>query len=272
MNHSFFEFDHYRSFLTARYQFLKDTKPAFSARYFARKAGIKSPSYFRMVTNGERSLSRNMALSFAEGLSLSSVEKKCLLNAIELENCRDHERKKELRQERERLRYKTEASPIKMQNKHLEILSDPLNVKLYLLVQSSKFKLSLQWISSQFSNQLPLEDIERRVSILFDSGLWKNNNGKIEAVSPDLVTGDGTAGDMLKKYQESLLDSAKDVLYKKTSAERVCCSRAILFDPKDFDAIVDRINEFKREIDIDFSCKDSSKVYSMQINFMEISP
>lgn len=64
----------YRRYLADFYAEKKKTSRAFSHRYFALKAGIRSPVLLRRVIDGKRNLSDAMILKFAKGLGLSAGE------------------------------------------------------------------------------------------------------------------------------------------------------------------------------------------------------
>jgi uncharacterized protein (TIGR02147 family) len=64
----------YRQFLADFYAEKKKTSRAFSHRYFASKAGVRSPVLLRRVIDGKRNLSDTTILKFAKGLGLDTKE------------------------------------------------------------------------------------------------------------------------------------------------------------------------------------------------------
>lgn len=64
----------YREFLKLTYERLKEHRPQFSYRYFAKKAGLRSPAFFKMVIDGERNLTPKTTEKFILGLGLHGSE------------------------------------------------------------------------------------------------------------------------------------------------------------------------------------------------------
>jgi len=66
-----FEYRDYRVFLRDIYDSRKKSEYGFSYRAFAKRAGLKGPNYLKLVTEGERNLTSEMAGRFAEALGLA---------------------------------------------------------------------------------------------------------------------------------------------------------------------------------------------------------
>ncbi|MBN1577444.1 MAG: TIGR02147 family protein [Chitinispirillaceae bacterium] len=69
-----FKYIDYRLFLEDFYCEKKKSTRFFSYRYFARKAGIKSPIFFKQVIEGKRNLTRRMIEQFIPALNLNRKE------------------------------------------------------------------------------------------------------------------------------------------------------------------------------------------------------
>ena len=65
-----FEYRDYRVFLRDSYEYRKKSEYGFSYRAFAKRAGLGGPNYLKLVTEGERNLTSEMAGRFAEALGL----------------------------------------------------------------------------------------------------------------------------------------------------------------------------------------------------------
>src|ERR1700744_4726572 len=61
----------FRAFLRDYYAARKAAGRGFSYRSFSRKAGLKSPNYLKLVVDGERNLSSDMAQRFGRACNLS---------------------------------------------------------------------------------------------------------------------------------------------------------------------------------------------------------
>src|SRR5688572_21898035 len=64
----------YRRFLDDWFTEKKSTNPRFSHRLFARKANLRSPSFFLAVVQGKRNLTASTLEGFIEALDLTNEE------------------------------------------------------------------------------------------------------------------------------------------------------------------------------------------------------
>src|ERR1043165_3285087 len=67
-----FEYRDYRAFLRDVYKARKNSEYGFSYRSFAKRAGLSAPNYLKLVAEGERNLTAEMAGRFAQALGLEA--------------------------------------------------------------------------------------------------------------------------------------------------------------------------------------------------------
>ncbi len=271
MTQSIYNYPSYRDFLKERFQFLKSIKPHFSARYFAKKAKIGSPSYFNLVAAGKRRLSHEYAERFAQGLELNQKERDFLLLHVAIENCRDQARKVKLLGQLESLkkREKTEAA---LDSNHIKILSDLLTLKIYLLGQSKQFKMSNAWLVTQLGGKHSEKTVEKRVNLLIQSGLWKLEGQTIAVLAPSIKTGDIFHEKYLLKTHLDILAHQRKNLKTRNGEERVVGARTFLFDKSDLPKVRSRIEAFRKDLEAEFEQMNSTHVYQLAVSFHELIP
>jgi uncharacterized protein (TIGR02147 family) len=71
---SVFDYTDYRKYLSAYYAFQKRKSPAFSYRFFARRAGISSSGFYKELVDGKRGLSRALIVRFSQAIRHSKRE------------------------------------------------------------------------------------------------------------------------------------------------------------------------------------------------------
>lgn len=256
----------YRQILKERYGLLKATVPTFSARNFAKKAGFSSSSYFHMVVSGQRNLTETSAKKISQALKLSSGESKYILKCVAYERSKSPQERLEIAAQLTRLQ---PSESKRMDHNHLLILSDPVNVKLYLLAQSTKFKINIIWISKHFE-PIQMESLPSRVKLLISSGLWQLNDGKVKKISPVLKTNDCIVNENLRLFHLALIDLAKKSVIKQTAEKRIVGARSFLINPKRMPEIAAHISDFKDMLEEKFEDLTSEEVYSIQIAFFAI--
>jgi uncharacterized protein (TIGR02147 family) len=260
----------YQTFLRHRYNALKATKPSFSARFFAKKAGIASFSYFRMVVTGERKLSSEYAKKFARGLSLSGDETKLLLKLVDLEHADTQPQRSRLLKDIESLVRLLEKDVQTLSFSHVEILSDLTNLKLYLLAQSKQFRPDPHWILKRFGNELNPAEIPKRIALLLKSGLWKLEGDKITTLAPVVKTGDCLQEKSLAQTHVHILEAAKNSIQKQSPQNRILGGRSFLFDKKRLPEVAQRIEKFKAELETEFEDLNAESVYECHLSFFEL--
>ncbi|RPI59951.1 MAG: TIGR02147 family protein, partial [Lysobacterales bacterium] len=65
-----FAYRDYRAFLRAYYDRRKAEKSGFSHAEFSQRIGLRSPNYLKLVMDGARNLTSDLAVRFAEGCGL----------------------------------------------------------------------------------------------------------------------------------------------------------------------------------------------------------
>ena len=71
---SVYDYTDYRAYLRDYYVAEKARRPAFSYRYFARRAGHTSPNFLKLVIEGKRNLGPASDTAFARALELDAEE------------------------------------------------------------------------------------------------------------------------------------------------------------------------------------------------------
>ena len=79
---SVFDYTDYRAYLSDYYKFMKKHSRAFSYRYFAQRAKIKSSGFYKELVDGKRSLSRSLILKFSEALKHNKKEAEYFENMV----------------------------------------------------------------------------------------------------------------------------------------------------------------------------------------------
>jgi len=77
-----FDYTDFREFLREKFEECKKSNPAFSYRYFSKKAGLKSTNFLKLVIKGESNLSVETIHKFAAAFSLGKMETKYFQNLV----------------------------------------------------------------------------------------------------------------------------------------------------------------------------------------------
>ena len=92
---SLFKYIDYRSYLEDYYNEKKRTMRSFSYRYFAMRAGIKSPNFLKQIIEGERNLTRRTIDQFIKALNLNKKESQFFKNLVFFNQAKTAQEKQE---------------------------------------------------------------------------------------------------------------------------------------------------------------------------------
>ena len=84
-----FTYQDYRKYLRDYYVEEKKKNPAFSFRYFARRAELPSFNYLKLVMDAKRNLSSHYAKRFIKGLKLKGPEAEYFETLVQINQSRD---------------------------------------------------------------------------------------------------------------------------------------------------------------------------------------
>lgn len=261
-------FSNYRDLLKQRYDYLKATNKNFSARYLAKKAHLGSPSFFQMIVKGERRLSSTIGKRLIKAMGFSPPAAEFIQLNIEMERATKLDDRKALLKRIQSLQSREAQT---LSPSHVQILSDPLNVKLYLLAQSVHFSFNIKTIQQLMLPQKVTADIlTKRIDLLVSSGLWvRDADGVVRTIAPSVKTGDAQSHDYLAMFHDNLLQLARAAI-DRPSEDRIYGSRTFLFDPQRLDDVKSDIEQFRQTLESKYEDLKSPRVYTLQLSFFEL--
>jgi len=242
-----FEYLDYRQFLRDFYRAKKATEYGFSYRAFSRRAGIRSVNYLKLVMDGERNLTPEMAHQFARGCGLDeqATDYFCELVAFNQTKTTD---------ERNRC-YERLARFKQYRTLHrLDAAQAAYHGTWYIpaireLIARQDFQEDPKWVSHVLLPRITAGEAQKALETLSVLGLvTRDETGRLRQTEPLVTTGSGPLGHHVVNYHRSMMERAAEALDTVPRAEReissltLCVSEEVLSDLKE------RIREFRREL------------------------
>lgn len=242
-----FDYLDYREFLRAFYAEHKAKDYGFSYRAFSRRAGLRSTNYLKLVMDGERNITPEMAEQFARGCGLEEREADyfCELVAFNQsqstsEKNRCHERLMRFRQYR--AIHKLDAAQATYHaNWYLPAIRE--------LATRPDFRSDPKWIARTLKPRISPREAEKALDVLLELGLLvKNSEGHLVQSDSLVTTGPGPLGHHIVNYHRAMMERAAAALDEVPREEReissltLCVSQDVLLELKE------RIREFRREL------------------------
>jgi uncharacterized protein (TIGR02147 family) len=219
-----FRYQNYREFLSDYYRQRKAAKDGFSLRAFSKRVGLRSPNYLKLVMDGDRNLTPEMAIRFAEscGLAKEAVEFFCELVAF---NQARSASERELRYNRlkrfPRFR-KVHSLSAAQQSYHGHWYFPAIRE----LVAHAEFRDDPKWIAATLVPSITPQQAKKALEVLVRLGLLVRDpkSGRLDQSDPLVETPEGPLGHQVVQYHRAMMSLAADALDRIPREEREIAS------------------------------------------------
>jgi uncharacterized protein (TIGR02147 family) len=253
-----FRFRDYRGFLRAFYAQNKAAGYGFSLRAFSKRAQLRSSNYLKLVMDGERNLTQEMAVRFADACSLrgQAAEYFCALVAFD---------QAATAQDRDRAYARVSKFKRYRAVHRLDRAQDAYHAHWYIpaireLVVRRDFREDPQWLAQQLMPAITAREAERALQVLIELGLLtRNAAGQLEQVDALVQTPEAPLGHHIQRYHRAMLERAAEAIHKVPHQQRqiesitLCLSEARMRDLKA------RIEHFCDEILQEYQADSNSR-------------
>ncbi|MFP4600800.1 MAG: TIGR02147 family protein [Persicimonas sp.] len=236
----------YRAFLRDYYEAAKQNVSAFSYRYFARKAGLSSPSFLRHVIRGERNIGDTID-EFARGLELDDEEARFFELLVEFDQAESTDSKNQAFEKLAATRRFRQARRI--DRGMFEYLSHWYYPAIREMVARPDFRDDPDWIAAELMPAIEPEQAKEALETLLDLGLvTRHRDGHLVRGEPSVTTGHEVRSLAIGNYHRQMLERAGESIervprdLRDLGAMTVCISKHTATDIKQ------RIHEFREII------------------------
>jgi uncharacterized protein (TIGR02147 family) len=267
-----FEYSDYRQYLSDYYSQKKSSNPGYSHRVFARQAGLSSPSHLLMIIKGDRNLSLKTIPKFADGLKLTSKEKRYFELLVLYTQTEDLQQK--ARFFGEIISIKAASSGLyKLEKDKFDFLSKWYAVAIYVLVDLKDFKPDPQWISRRLGGKVTANQAKETLEKLLTLKMLEVDSSKgLKQVSGALTVADDTKSIAVFEYHQSMLRLAFDALKNKSQSEREMNGATLAIPKEKLPELKEKIRAFRKEINqLTSSYEGSEEVYQLNIQLFPLT-
>lgn len=258
-----FEFLDYRAYLEAYYEAAKEHVPAFSYRYFARRAGLSSPSFLRHVIRGERNIGTT-AKNFARALELDDEERRFFFMLVDFGQA---ETEREANQAFEKLAASQRFRKARRIDRGMfQYLSHWYYPAIREMVARPDFQEDPAWIAQQLMPAIDAEQAGEALETLEDLELIdRDEQGRLRRHDISVTTGHEVRSLAIANYHRQMLERAGESIeliprqYRDLGAMTVCISKSTIGELKE------RVHAF-RELLLEICDRDEAHEVVFQIN------
>ncbi|MEM9191492.1 MAG: TIGR02147 family protein [Myxococcota bacterium] len=260
-----FQYLDYRAFLRDWYRTNNEGGRSVSYRAFSRRAGLRSPNYLKLVMDGDRNLSSEMAERFAKTCGLEDDGASFFVDLVGFNQAKTQtERNKQYARLTSFRRYR--------ETHQLDIAHAAYHSAWYIpaireMVCSPAFREDMDWIANQLIPNISRAEAKRAVETLLELGLLvRNDEGQLRQAETLISTGPEIRGLHIANYHRTMMDHAAKSMDLVISEERDISSLTLCVGEDGLRRLKTRVQHFRREL-LEQSAMEDESDRVIQINF-----
>lgn len=271
---SIYDFLDYRQFLRSFYEAEKARLPAFSYRYFARKAGFSSPNFLQLVIEGQRNLGKDSVERFVKALKLPAEEANFFRDLVAFNQAKNISEKnlyfeKVVQSRRFQVWRKLDGAL-------LEYLRHWYYPAIRELAGRADFRDDPGWIADQLWARVSREEIARALGVLESLQLLvRGPDGRLSRGEPTVSTGPearGAAKVVAAAFLRQMLERASESIDAVPPERRDVGSITVAVKKETIPELQERIRKFRRELlDRCDQDRDPTEVYQVNIQLFPLT-
>ncbi len=267
-----YDYSDYRKFLMDHFAQKKLANPGYSHRVFVKQAGLSSPSHLLMIMNGARNLSIKTIEKFAEGLKLSTKEKKYFELLVLFNQTNDLQTKAKYFSEIMTLKL-TSKKLHKLEKEKFDFLSKWFVVAIYVLVDVPGFKNDPYWIAKRLGGNITSSQATEAVESLLRLGmLEKTEDGIYKQVAGAVTVPDDTKSVAVFNYHQTMIRLASDALRLLPVNDREMNGATISIPRDRLPELKEKIRAFRKEINqLASSFENPDEVFQLNIQLFPLT-
>ncbi|MDD9946980.1 MAG: TIGR02147 family protein [Myxococcales bacterium] len=257
-----FRYLDYRVFLADHYRARKAR--GFSYRRFSSAAGVSSPSYLKLVIEGQRNLTAAMAERFATACRLEGDAASYFQELVRFNQATDDQERSETYRRLSGFQRYRRAQ--KLELAHAAYHANWFMPAIRELVASPDFREDPAWIGKRLSPAVPARQVARALKILLDLGLLtRNDHGRLTQASAVVSTGGQTASLHIGNYHRGMLERASEAIELAPKERRDISSLTLRVRESAIGELKQRLARFRREL-LDFEEGEVDGDQVVQVN------
>lgn len=242
-----YQYRDYRDFLRDWSARAKKSRGSFSLRAFSKRAGFKSPNFFKLVMDGARNLTEESLVKFLEGLRLNKEEQEFFRNLVFFTQAKTHDEKDLFYR---RLLQSREFSQLKpLEKEQYEFYATWYHPVIRELVASPEFGGTPEWLARKINPPILPAQAEKSIALLEKLGLIEKAGPRSWRQTSSLIsTGPEVASLTLMNYHQHLLGLSRELLPLIPAHLRDISSLTLGVPGDKIPLLKKRIQAFRKEI------------------------
>ncbi len=259
-----FDYLDYRAYLRD-YYFEGKARRGISYRALSRRVGLKSSNFFKLVIDGSRNLSQEMAGRIAKALGLEDDARSYFIALVRSAHARSPEARREAHA-------RVVGYRRYRRTQFLEAHQTAYHATWYLpaireLVVSRSFREEPAWIARTLVPCITPDEAAAALDALLVLGLLvRDENGALRQGEPLVSTGPETTARNVAAYHRTMMQLAVCSLDRIPAAQRDVSSLTLCLGRDGLRRVKQRVQRFRREL-LELSATEEQPDQVVQLNF-----
>lgn len=261
-----FNYADVRNYLRDFYDYSKAHSRGFSYRSFARRAGLKSENYLKLVIDGQRKISTSLMASFIRGLQLKKTESEYFENLVLYTNAETLDEQQKYFDRMKMLRPSKISEAL--DDAKYDYFANWYSVVIRELIGEGLAE-DYQAISQRLRPKISEKEARQSVELLIKLGLVARRNGQLVSTDENISTAPEMISLALFKFHREMISNALLSLESDSMEDRDMTSVTMALPKEKMEELKEMIRKFRSQIikklgDFQWSSRDKEVV---QINF-----
>lgn len=202
-----FDYTDFRQFIEDRLNELSNDNAKYSRRYIVRRMGLSGNNYLKMIIDGSRNLTDDVARKLVEAIGLKEDEAGFFYGLVTYGQAKTTKLRAEAFEKLRRNRRFKKVHGLDLD--HYDYMTNTLTLALRELINYPDFQEDPSWISRQLTFKATPKAVREGFEKLIRLGLVeRDTDGRLKVTMLHTATGDQLGNEPLRVYHHNMLKAA----------------------------------------------------------------
>lgn len=274
-------FTDYRQFLRRFYEYRRQQTRSslrpYSYATFAAAADFKSPNYLKLIIEGQRNLSPEMARRFAKAMNLSREESDEFVALVDFTQATDPLERNRFLKVLSELRVRQQLKSGEINQQTWEKVPSWVTWVLYALTDQKDVSFNLEDLFETMRGKARIEDIRKSLDKLIESGELARNaeTGEVTKGRELMAGAEDVPVELVRKLQAELMYLGLESLFQDGAQDREIGTQTLVLTEKEFEVLKFELRQFRKRWTKDVSVARKSekgdRVFQLNIQLFPVT-
>ncbi len=275
------QYTDYRTYLRDYYLYRKAldacSRRPYSYSVFSAAANIKSPNYLKLVMEGERNLSPEMAVHFARGLHLNKEETEEFCCLVRFNQAKEPTERNRFLRELSELRVRRKLSVGEIDAQVWNKVPDWLTWVVYAMADQQGVEFKVESLARLLRGRATHEALRLTLQRLFESGelVRDEMTGEVRQARELIAAAEAVPSALIKKLQSELIYLGLESLFNDPPLEREIGALTLALTTEEFEMIKFELRKLRKkintEIKVNRTQNKGQRLYQLNIQLFAVS-